>query len=170
MYSLAPDEKTTKVMVYSPNKLIHGDLVTKQNARVNLLPRTGMPGYAHFLNTSVLFFGGEPPKSLTYNEYFFPTDRIIGFHLSPPAVEPLDYDPEEENREMQDVEMILGAFMLKGKIRISTHADFVTNLEAAHTAWLSVYFAEITSPFLPQLPAIHASMVLVKPTQVSFGL
>ena len=170
MYTLAPDEKATKVMVYSPNKLIHGELVTKQNSRVNLLPRTGMPGYAHFLNTSVLFFGGEPPKSLTYNEYFFPTERIIGFHLSPPAVEPLDYDPEEENREMQDVEMILGAFMLKGKIRISTHVDFVGNLEAAHTTWLSVYFAEITSPFLPQLPAIHMSMVLVKPTQVSFGI
>src|SRR6266498_2719948 len=117
MYTLAPDEKATTVMVYSPNKLIHGDLVTKQNARVSLLPRMGMPGYVHFVKTEVLFFGGEPPKS-----------------------EPFDYDPDEENRIMLDVDMILGAFMLKGKIRTSTHADFVTNLEAAHTTWLSVYF------------------------------
>jgi len=170
MYTLAPDEKTTTVMVYSPNKLIHGELVTKQNARVSLLPRTGMPGYLHFLKTEVLFFGGEPPKSLKYDEYFFPTERIIGFHLSPPASEPLDYDPDEENRIMLDVDMILGAFMLKGKIRTSTHADVVTNLEAAHTTWLSVYFAEIINPFLPQLPAIHVSMLLAKPTQVSFGI
>lgn len=170
MYTLAPDEKTTTVMVYSPNKLIRGELVTKQNVRVSLLPRMGMPGYNHFLQTDVLFFGGEPPKSLSYAEYFFPTERIIGFHLAPPAVEPLDYDPDEENRIMLDVNMLLGSFMVTGKIRTSTHADLVTNLEAAHMTWLSVYFAEITSPFLPQLPAIHASMVLVKPTQVSFGL
>ena len=62
MYTLAPDEKATTVMVYSPNKLIHGELVTKQNARVSILPRTGMPGYLHFLKTEVLFFGGEPPN------------------------------------------------------------------------------------------------------------
>jgi hypothetical protein len=170
MYTLAPDEKATPVMVYSPNKLIHGDLVTKQSTRVSLLPRTGMPGYAHFLKTEVLFFGGEPPKSLKYEEYFFPTERIIGLHLSPPAVEPLDYEPDEENRILLEVDMILGAFMLKGKIRTSTHADFVTNLEAVHMTWLSVYSAEIGSPFLPQLPAIQVSMLLVKPTQVSFGV
>jgi hypothetical protein len=170
MYTLAPDEKATTVMVYSPNKLIHGELVTKQNARVSLLPRMDMPGYFHFLKTEVLFFGGSPPKSLKYAEYFFPTERIIGFHLSPPAVEPLDYDPDEESRIMLDVNMILGAFMLTGKIRTSTHADVVTNLEIAHTTWLSVYFAEIVNPFLPELPAIHVSMLLVKPTQVSFGV
>jgi hypothetical protein len=170
MYTLAPDEKATTVRVYSPNKMIHGDLVTKQNVRVGLLPRMGMPGYAHFVKTEVLFFGGSPPQSLAYEEYFFPTERMIGFHLSPPASEPLDYDPDEENRIMLDVDMILGAFMLKGKIRTSTHADFVSNLEAAHTTWLSVYFAEIINPFLPQVPAIHVPMLLVKPTQVSFGI
>ena len=170
MYNLASDEKSTTVTVYSPNKMIHGELVTKQTTRVSLLPRMGMPGYLHFLKAEVLFFGGEPPKSLTYDEYFFPTERIIGFHLSPPATEPLDYDPEEANRVMLDVNVILGAFMLTGKIRTSTHADFVANLEAAHTTWLSVYFAEIVNPFLPQLPAIHTSMVLVNPTQASFGI
>jgi len=170
MYTLAPDEKATTVVVYSPNKMIHGDLVTKQNTRVSLLPRIGMPGYLHFLKTEVLFFGGTPPKPLSYDEFFFPTEQIIGFHLSPPASEPLDYDPEEENRVMLDVNMILGAFMVKGKIRTATHIDIVTNFEAAHTTWLSVYFAEIVNPFLPQLPAIHVSMLLAKPTQVSFGI
>src|SRR6266508_5994196 len=153
MYTLAPDEKATTVIVYSPNKLIHGDLVKKQNARVSLLPRTGMPGYVHFLKTEVLFLGGSPPKSLNYDEYFFPTERIIGFHLSLPASEPLDYDTDEANRAMLDVDLILGAFMLKGKIRISTHANFVANLEAAHITWLLVYDAEIVNPFVPATDA-----------------
>jgi hypothetical protein len=170
MYTLAPDEKATTVMVYSPNKLIHGDLVTRQNTRVSLLPRMGMPGYVHFLDTEVLFFGGEPPKTLVYEEYFFPTERIIGFHLAPPDSDPLDYDAEETNRAMLDVNLILGAFMLKGKIRISTHADFVANLEAAHMTWLAVYDAEIVNPFLSQMPTINVPMLLVKPTQVSFGI
>jgi hypothetical protein len=173
MYILASDEKTTTVMVYSPNKLIHGDLVTKINTRVSLLPRMSMPGYLHFLNTEVLFFGGSSPKTLAYEEYFFPTERIIGFHLAPPSSEPLDYDPndpQEADRTLVDMNMILGAFMLKGKIRISTHADFVANLEAAHMTWLSVYDAEIVNPFLPQMAAIQVPMLLAKPTQVSFGL
>jgi hypothetical protein len=99
----------------------------------------------------------------------FPDRGIIGFHLRRPHPS-RDYDPDEENRIMLDVNLILGPYMLTGKIRTSTHADIVTNLEAAHMTWLSVYFAEIVNPFLSQLPAIHVSMLLVKPTQVSFGI
>lgn len=171
MYSFAPDEKATTVMVYSRNKLIHGHLVTKQDVRVSLWLRTqGVPNYLHFLKTEVLFFGGTSPESITYDEYFFPTERIIGFHLSAPASDLLDYDPDETGRAMIDVNMILGAFRLKGKVRVSTHADFVTSLEMSHTTWLSVYQAEINNPFIPQMPTLHIPMLLVSPKQVSFGL
>ena len=171
MYNLAPDEKATSVMVYSANKLIHGELVTKEIVRVSIWLRSqSVPNYIHFLNTHVLLLNGTPPKSLTYNEYFFPIDRVIGFHIAPPATEVLDYEPNEANRAMVDVNMILGTFTLKGKLRTSTHVDFATSMEAAYVNWLSVYDAEITNPFLPQMPAIHVSMLLVNPKQVSFGL
>ncbi len=170
MYTLAPDEKATTVMVYSRNKLIRGDLVTKKDVRVSIWPRMQNTGnYIHFLNADVLFFGGEPPKSLTYGEYFFPAERMIGFHLAPPASDPLDYDPEVANRATVDVDMILGAFMLKGKVRTSTQIDFAANLEMSHMTWLSVYDADIMNPFLPKMPTIHVSMLLVNPSQVSFG-
>ena len=171
MYTLAPDEKISTVMVYSRNKLIHGDLITKTNVRVSIWLRTqGVPNYIHLLKPQVLLFGGMPPKSLTYTELFFPAERIIGFHLAPPASEPLDYDPDEANRVMLDVNLILGVFMLKGKVRVSTHADLATSIEVAHVGWLSVYDAEISNPFVPQMPAIKVPMLLVRPTQVSFGL
>ncbi len=171
MYTLAPDEKASTVMVYSRNKLIHGDLVTKTNIRVSIWLRTqGVPNYVHLLKPQVLLFGGMPPKSLTYDELFFPAERIIGFHLAPPASEPLDYDPDEANRVMLDVNLVLGVFMLKGRVRVSTHADLATSIEVAHVGWLSVYDAEISNPFIPQMPAIKVPMLLVKPTQVSFGL
>jgi hypothetical protein len=171
MYTLAPDEKLTKVMMYSHNKLMHGDLVTKQNLRVNLWLRTqGVPNFIHLLNPELLVFSGSAPKSMKFNEYFFPTERVIGFHIAPPATEPLDYDETEKNRMMADVQLILGPFNLKGKVRISTQTDFATSIEVSRMSWFSVYEADISNPFLPSMPVIHVPMLLVNPLRVSFAI
>jgi hypothetical protein len=171
LYTLAPDEKATTVMIYSRNKLIHGDLVTKENARVSIWLRIqDLPHYAHLLHTEVLFFGGSPSRTFLFDEYYFPIERIIGFHLAPPASEPLDYDQGVADRAMLDVNMMLGAFILKGRVRASIHADFSTMLEISHMTWFSVYDADIVNLFLPEMPTMHVPMLLVNPAQVSFGL
>jgi hypothetical protein len=171
MYTLGPDEKATTVMVYSRDKLIHGDLITNKNARVNLWLRTqGAPNYIHLLKPDILSFTSTPPKSLKFEEYFFPTQRVIGFHIAPPGSEALDYDESERNRFMQDVNLILGPFMLKGKVRISTQTDFASNLEVSRMSWFSIYDADISNPLMPGMPVIHVPMLLVNPLQVSFGL
>ena len=171
MYTLAPDEKTTQVVVYARSRLIQGDLVTKENVRVSIWPRMqDLPNYIHLLNAKIFLFSGSSSKSLAYNEYFFPTERIIGFHLTPPASDPLDYDPEASDRTLVDIHLVMGEFLLWGKIRISTRADFATSLEVLHSTWLSVYEAEITNPFLSQIPVIQVPMLLVNPRQVSFGI
>lgn len=171
MHTLASDEKLTKVMVYSRNKLIHGDVVTKETVKVSVWLRTeGVPNYIHLLKTEILFFGGAAPKSVAYNEYFFPKERIIGFHLAPPNAEPPDYQPDEQNRQMADVQMMLGAFMLKGKLRISMQTDVGKSIDVLHATWLSVYEADIVNPFVPSMPTIHVPFLLVDPKQVSFGI
>lgn len=158
-------------MVYSQNKLIHGDLITKNEVRINVwLRMQALPDYIHLLKTDVLYLHGTPPKSLKYQEYFFPIERIIGFHLAPPAEEPLDYDPLEANRTLQTVDLMLGVFMIKGRVRMSMQSDFTTMLERSRSPWFSVYDADISNPFLPQMPIIHVPMLLVNPKQVSFGL
>jgi hypothetical protein len=177
MYKPGRDEKTTPVMVYARNKLVHGELVTKKEIRASIWLRTqSLPHYIHFLNAQVWFFGGTPPQSLEYSEYFFPSERIIGFLLDPPAAgqpaadpEQLDYDPSVPNRAMIDVECILGAFILKGRIRISDQIDLPAAIEKTHLTWLSVYDADISSPFLKQMPVIHVPFLWVNPSQVSFG-
>jgi hypothetical protein len=171
MYILKPDEKTTSVMLYSPDRLVRGELVTKQSVlRVNIWPRTdGAPKYMHVLKPSVLVFGGSPVKSLSYSEIYFPTSQLIAFHTLPPTEEPLDYDLTEANRMMQDVEVLAGTFAMKGKIRISTHTEVVTSLEMARVAWMSLYEVEITNPYLPQMPPLHLPMTLVNPMHVSFA-
>lgn len=168
--TLAADEKSTTVMLYTRNKLIHGDYVTQKDVRVSTLPRIGLPDYLHLWKAEILFLASTPPRTLNYAEYFFPSERMIGFHIAPPSAEPLDYDPASDNRVMRPVHLILGAFMLEGGILISPHADIASMLELGHRSWISVYDAEVSNPFMPVMPTIHVPMLLVSPSQVSLGI
>jgi hypothetical protein len=115
-------------------------------------------------------FGGGPAKALTYSELYFPTGDLIAFHTLPPADEPLDYDPSEPNRMMEPVDMLVGTFVMKGNIRISTQTEVGVSLEMARVAWMSLYDAVITNSYLSQMPPLHVSMVLINPSHVAFGI
>ena len=171
MVQVTPDEKVTTVMVYSRNKLIHGDLITRQSVRVSILPRMqALANYLHFLKAQVWFFGGGEPKLLNFEEYFFPVGRMIGLHIAPPAADPLDYEAGQANRSMCCVSTMLGVFMVHGKILVSTQVETGANLELAYKSWLSVYEADVSSPLLPQMPTLHVPMLLIRPAEASFGL
>lgn len=172
MYVLRPDEKTTPVMLYTQHSVVRGEVVTKQNvARLNIWLRTdGAPRYLHVLNPQVLVFGGSPAKALSYLEVYFPTSEVIAFHTLPPTDEPLDYDPTEANRTMENVDLLVGTFVMRGVIRISSQTEIATSLEVARVSWLSVYDVSITNPHLAHMPALQVPMVLVNPTHVAFGV
>jgi len=171
MYILRPDEKTTPVMLYAQDTFVRGEAVTNQSIRVNIWPRMdGVPHYMHILKPQVIVFGGTPVKPLTFAEIFFPTSQLIGFHTLPPTDEPLDYDPEEANRMMQEVRILMGTFVVKGNIRVSTHTELAANLEVARISLMSVYDAEIVNPYLPQLSPMHVPMMLINPQHTAFGL
>ncbi|MEK6752051.1 MAG: hypothetical protein AABZ00_07275 [Chloroflexota bacterium] len=170
MKPLAPDEKTALVMLYTHNMLARGEIVIKESLRVSLWLRTqGVPNYIQVHNPNVILFGGTPPKSFAYSEIFIPTAEVIAFHLAPPAQDMLDYDATEQNRRMQSVEMLVGSFMLKAKLRISAQTEVATYLDVSHSTWLSVYEAEITNPYLPKFNT-YVPMLLVNPNHVSFGM
>ena len=172
MYILRPDEKTTPVMLYTKDAIVRGELVTKDLVhRINIWLRTdGVPKYLHLLKAQVVLFGGGPGKTLTYPEIFFPAAELLGFHTLPPVDEPLDYDPAEANRMMAPVDVLVGTFIMKGNIRISTHTEIGTSLEVARISWMSLYEAVISNPYLPQMPALSIPLVLVNPAHVAFGL
>jgi hypothetical protein len=172
MYILRPDEKTAPVMLYAQNSVIRGEAIMKQNiSRVNIwLRMDGAPRFMHILKAQIIVFGGNPPKVFSYSEIYFPTSEAIAFHPLPLIEEPLDYDPSEADREMDVIEMLVGTFVMKGKIRISTHMEVATTLESARMSWMSVYDVWITNPYLPQMPALQVPMLLVNPSHVAFGL
>ena len=170
MTTLASDEKSTLLMIYTQNALVRGEVITKQNVRVSIWLRTdGAPRYIHFVNGQMLFFGGGPAKSYNYPELYVPVTSIIGYHISPPAQEPLDYEASEKNRAVQLVSVGVGTFIFKGKLRYSGQSGFGSSLEMVHT-WLSMYETEISNPGLPQMPAMQVPMLLVNPLMVTFGL
>jgi len=172
MYILRPDEKTTPVMIYTHDSLVRGEVVTKQNVmRVNIWLRTdGAPKYLHILKPQVIVFDGTPVKPMSYSELYFPTSQAIGFHTLPPTEELLDYEEGEANRTMQPVDVLVGSFVMKGNIRISTQTELSQSLEVARLAWMSLYDVNIMNPYLPQMPPLFVPMALVNPEHVAFGV
>ena len=170
MKELAYDEKTALVMVYTQNILARGEVIAKENARVSIWLRTqGVPNYIHLHKPQVISFLGAAPKTSSLSELFIPTVQVVGFHLAPPAEDPLDYDPSEANRMMQSLAVMVGSFLIKGKIRISTQADVATSLDVMRASWMSIYDAEIGNPYMPQFN-VQVPMLLVNPSLVNFGL
>jgi hypothetical protein len=172
MYTLKPDEKTTPVMLYSQQSVVRGELVTKQSVlRVNIWLRTeGAPKYIHILKPQILVFGGGPAKALSYSEIFFPASEAIAFHTLPPTDEALDYDPNEANRIMEPIDLLVGTFIMKGRLRISTQTEISTSLEMTRVPWLSVYEVSISNPHLPQMATLQVPMVLISPSRVVFAV
>lgn len=170
MKPLASDEKLATVMVYTHHMFVRGDIVIHENLRASIWLRTkNVLNYIHLIKPNVLMFTGAQPKSLSFNEMFLPTKEIIAFHIAPPAEDSVDYDTSELNRVMQFVDLMLGSFMMKGKIRISTQSDLATNLDVSFGTWMSVYDADVTNMYLPQFN-MHVPMMLVNPNYVSFGI
>lgn len=170
MKELAPDEKSVLVMLYTSTSLVRGEIIVKNSQRVNIWLRTqGVPNYIPLIKPQVISFGGSAPRTISYPEILIPVTQVCGFHLSPPAEEPLDYEPGEALRTMRDVDILLGSFLIKGKIRTSTQMDVAASLEVMRSPWLSVYEAAITNPLLPQFN-LMVPMLLVNPAQVTFGL
>jgi hypothetical protein len=170
MRALLPDEKASTVFIYTSSMLIRGDLILRESMRVSIWLRTqGVPNFVHLYNTQMIQLAGSPPKNYTKDEVFVPTAEIIGFHLAPPAQDPLDYDDSESNRKMEPVHVLAGSFELKAKLRVSTSTDFAASLDVMNASWLSLYDAEIANPYLPQLK-VAVPMLLVRPNKVTINL
>lgn len=168
MYTLGPDEKASRVMAYIPTGLVRGEIVTPKSVRINTWLRTdSAPDYIHFYNAQWLQASVGSIKSTAYHELLLPVSQLIAFHLVPPSDEPLDYNPLEDNRINTPVQIVIGLFMAQGFVRKSAHTNLITALQIAHSPWLSVYEVQINSPYLPQMPSLQVSMMLVRSAQVA---
>ncbi len=171
MYTLGAGEKSSLVMAYTQNLLVRGEVVSTDNVRVNTWLRTvGVPEYMHIIKSQVLMFGSGSVKNLTYSEFYLPVATVLGFHPLPPVPNEPDYAVDEKNRVMVPITAIVGTFLFKGKLRISSLSGFSSSIELAHSTWTSLYEVEISNPYLPQMQPVHVPMALLSSKVTSLAM
>jgi hypothetical protein len=169
MYTLGPEEKASVIVVYTQNGLIRGEVVTRENMRLNTWFRTdSAPEYLHLYRLQWIQAVAGVIKPLAYDELLLPLSLVIGFHLAPPSREPLDYDAREDKRVNRPTTIIMGLFVVNGNVRTTAQTDLATSLQISHSPWVSVYDVEISSPHLAQMPPLQTPMMLVRPTHAGF--
>jgi hypothetical protein len=170
MYTPLADEKLTSIMVYGRDKLIRGDVVTKQSIMVSRWLRTqGAPTYMHILRANIISFGASGLRVSNCEEVYFPVVECLAYHLTPPASDPLDYEPDEQNRLMQPMTLLAGGFLLSGKLRVSAATDLPTGMEGNRLTWLSFYEIEVSNPALPQMH-LQVPMALINAPVLTFSI
>lgn len=169
--NLAGDEKATPVMIYTSNGLSWGNLITKKNILPErILIGVTLPDFITLQNAQVSFSHGiSLTKPIKYSELHIPYGEICGYHLMPPQVAQLDYDPSELNRIMTPVNIIVGAFHFLANFRISTQASVKTILDVTKADFFSVYDAQISHPGNQNMKPIQVNFALVSRKSSIFG-
>jgi hypothetical protein len=169
-YTLRDDEKATPVMLYTAHFLAWGDLVTKEQIRVNTYLRTIAPDYVSLFDVGALLtHGGDPKRPMAFRELHLRTPQILALHLTPPAEEPVDYDEAEANRTMEPITAMIGPFRFDGLLRISTLTDLQKHLEISREVYTTVYEVEVSHQTLPSLGTLRTSQVLLRTDAVLFA-
>ena len=69
-----------------------------------------------------------------------------------------------------DLDVLVGTFIMRGKIRISSQTEVGVSLEVARITWMSLYDVSISNPHFPQMSMLKAAMVLVNPNHVAYAI
>ena len=159
------DEKVTPIMAYTQSSIIWGDVVTKQQIRVSSwLKTSAAPDVVAVYNAKVLpvLFNGEI-RPAVFTEVHVPIKGILAFHILPPAVDPLDYDPANEpNLHMEPTSILIANIRMDGFLRLSTRTNLARFVEVSRETFTTLYDAVITSPIMPALGSVKCSFAIVR--------
>ena len=168
--NLAPDDKATPMMVYSPNRLTWGQIITKEGILPGrILLSATMPDYISLFNVQTLATQGTLSKPVKFTELHIPVLDIAGYHLMPPAEDAINYDPTAPNRIMMPIIAHVGAFNFNAEVRISTQTTLQRFLGNAKSEFISIYNAEVRHPGNPKMKPINVTVAYIRRTLVAVG-
>jgi hypothetical protein len=101
-------------------------------------------------------------RPVGFQELHVSVSQILAWHLVPPAKDPVDFDPTELNRKMEPINALVGSFMIKGNIRISSNVNLRKYLEVVRESYTGIYDAEITNQLQPNMGAIAVPFLLMR--------
>jgi hypothetical protein len=140
-YTLAADEKATQVMIGTPDALIWGDLVTKEQVRISAYLNTLAEDYVPLHNAKILFLAPQqqtPPIERS-SVYIRQQEILIFFAMHDD--EPL---PEEtQTRKYESVEAFAGSYQVEGTILKAPISTMQNMLLVSKATYLPVYNATV---------------------------
>jgi hypothetical protein len=147
-------------MIGTADLLIWGDLVTKEQVRVEAFLNTLAEAFVPLHNAKVLFLTpAEQSTPLDKPVMYIRRDEILVFF----PVTNLEPVPDEtEVRRYEPVEAIIGAFQIEGSILKSPIATLENLLLVGKEAYLSLYNAQIRCMAQPRLGTFSSSLVQLR--------
>jgi hypothetical protein len=163
-FQLSTEETTTSLMFYTHQGLVWGDIVHHEQVLPGrLLTGVSTPDVITLYNAQVMFtetnYIARPVK---HKELIFHEHNVLGYHLTPPNEDHLDYDPTEPNRMMTPITAHVGPFLVRAQMRISEQTTVKTNLEVSKAEFVSVYDAEISHPHNQNMAPIKNNLMYVR--------
>lgn len=169
-FELKEGEKAVKIMAYTANAMVWGDVITREAVRVSTWLRTqSSPDYFSYLNAQVLMVNSGALHTQSFSELHLPVNLIEAYHLMPPAQDPLDYDPQEPNRKMEPVSILLGSFRFDGTVRMSSITNLARYLDVNKEVYTSLYDVEVSQPGNTRVGVIRVPFLLIRRERAIFS-
>ncbi len=169
--ALTPDDKLVQTMIYTPQKLIWGQLVSKQAIRVSTWLQTDMaPDYFFMKDAQTLLVSpGQNIPPIKSQKLHIHTQQIIAYHVLPPVDESPFYDPNEPNRRMAAATASVGWFQFDCFVRLAELSEMATFLGAQKGEFFPIFDAAMHCPVLPAIKGIKTPFALVRQSEVTFA-
>ncbi len=159
-YTLAPDEKATQVMIGTPDALIWGELVTKEQVRMSAYLNTLAEEYVTLWNAKILF--------LVPQEQSAPIERLAAYIRQEEVLvffavhdeEPL---PEETpTRQYEPVEAAIGSYQIEGSLLKAPISTVQNTLLVSKATYMPIYEAVVRHVANPWLGSFSSSFIHVR--------
>lgn len=140
-YTLAPDEKSTQVMIGTANALIWGDLVTKEQVRMSIYLNTLAESFVPLYDAKILFLAPtEQTAPIGRAAVHIRQEEILLFFVMHDD-EPLP--DETETRKYEPVEAIIGPYQMEGSIVKAPVSSLHNALLSSRATYTLIYNATV---------------------------
>jgi hypothetical protein len=159
-YTLEPGQKATQVMIGTPDTLIWGDLITREQTRISAFLNTLAEDFVPLSDANVLFLApAQQMAPVPKPRVHIKLEEILFFYGMGES-EPL---PEQtEMRRLVPVEAFVGSYRIEGMILKSPIADLHTMLLVAKELYTTVYQAKTRHVAKPWLGVLTSDLVQVR--------
>lgn len=159
-HALAADEKATQVMIGTPDALIWGDLVTKEQVRISAYLNTLAEDYVPLHNAKILFLAPqEQAPPIERPAVYIRQQEVLVFFVMHDE-EPL---PEEtQTRKYESVESLVGSYQVDGTILKAPISTMQNMLLVSKATYMPVYNATVRHVAKSWLGSFSTSLAHVR--------